>query len=164
MTLWRWVIRTIGAISIALSTLGAYWLMTTAYNVLGRPCRLPDQPYFREVFGVMNSINAVLLVLMILTCIGLLRVRPSAIRAYTWLNVAICVYFFGVATLWWIPGPLGMSIAGATGVGNMGIAPLILMPYPKVPFVSLLLAVVLANVAKRQLDRCSQQATAFVSS
>lgn len=96
----------------------------------------------------MNTIDALFLVAMILTAVGLLLLRPSAMKVYTWLWVMLVLYVFAGGMLWTIRGAVGRSIAAASGVGNMGLGPLLFYPFP---FVYPILSVGLVNLAARQL-------------
>jgi hypothetical protein len=77
----------------------------------------------------MTGLNAVFLVSMTLTSIGLLRLKPRAVRIYIWLYIALALYAFAPG-LFWGGGSLGKSIAAASGVGGLGIAPLTLFAFP----------------------------------
>lgn len=66
---------------------------------------------------------------MILTAVGLLLLKPSAMKAYTWLYVMLVVYAFAPGLLW-IRGPIGTSIAAGSGVGDLGLGPLMFYPFP----------------------------------
>jgi len=69
-------------------------------------------------------------------------------KVYTWLWVTLVVYVFAVGMLWNIRGPIGTSIAAASGTGDIGLGPLVFYPFP---FVYPILSVGLVNLAARQL-------------
>ncbi|MCI0348419.1 MAG: hypothetical protein L0Z53_03250 [Acidobacteriales bacterium] len=95
----------------------------------------------------MNFLNAVFLVSIIFTAIGLVRLKRNAVRVYTWLYSGLVVYAFAPGLMWG-SGHLGRSIAAASGVGAIGIAPLTLFP---IPFVYAAVSVLLVNLAMKKL-------------
>jgi len=75
-----------------------------------------------------------------------------AVRIYIWLYIALALYAFAPG-LFWGGGSLGKSIAAASEVGGLGIAPLTLFPFP---FVYAVISVVLVTfVSKKIGDRFS---------
>jgi hypothetical protein len=148
MRICYWLIQTIGAVSIVLSVWGFYLVVDGFRGELARPVVISKAPFFRQAFFVMNAIDATILIAIILTAIGLLTLRPNAVRVYTWLYVALAIYAFAPGALWIIPGPVGTSIAAASGVGEVGLGPLLFFP---VPFAYAILSVVLVNVAAPKL-------------
>jgi len=87
---------------------------------------------------------------MIITAIGLLRVKQNAVKVYTWLNITMVVYTFAGGALWLIPGHIGISIGAASGVGNLGIAAVVFFV---VPFIYPISSVLLVNLAQYKLKR-----------
>jgi hypothetical protein len=150
MRMWQRLIQTVGAASIFLSLWGAYLLVNSFRLELAHPFLNSKAPFFREVFLGMNAIDAAFLIVMIVTAIGLLMLRPNAARFYTWLYVVLVVYAFAPGVLWGISGPVGMSIAAASGVGDEGLAPLLFYP---LPFVYPIASVLLVNIATRRLSK-----------
>ena len=147
--IWQRLIQAIGVLTFALSLWGFYCLVDVFRRELARPLRMAEAPFFRQAFFTMNAIDAVFLVAMILTAVGLLLLKPSAMKAYTWLYVMLVVYEFALGMLW-TSSPFGASIAAASGVGNLGRGPLLLLFYP-FPYVYPILSVGLVNLAARQL-------------
>jgi hypothetical protein len=96
----------------------------------------------------MNAINALFLLTMFLAAIGLLKLRRGAVKIYTWLYAALLFYVFALGALWGISGPVGNSIAAGSGLGDIGIGPLVFIP---VPFVYPIVSVLLVNVSARKL-------------
>jgi hypothetical protein len=154
MRIWQRLIQTVGVVTLVLSLWGLYWLVDGFRGELVRPLRIPEAPFFRQAFFAMNAIDALFLTGMILTAIGLLILRPSAMRVYTWLYVMLVVYAFAPGMLWTIHGPVGTSIAAASGVGDLGLAPLLFYPYP---LVYAILSVALVNLATRHLGARSDR-------
>jgi hypothetical protein len=148
MKFWERLLQAIGAISILLSVKGFYFLVDGFRREILHPSNSPEAPFFRQVFFVMNGVNAAFLIVMILTAFALLMLRRNAVRVYTWLYVTLFLYLFGFGALWTIRGPIGISIAAASGVGDMGVAPLLFIP---VPFAFPILSVFLLNLALRRL-------------
>jgi hypothetical protein len=147
MRVWQRLIQAIGLVSFVLSLWGFYLLLRGFRRELVRPLRMSEAPFFRQAFFAMNAIDAIFLVAMILTAIGLLLLKPSVIKVYTWLWVVLVVYAFAPGMLW-TSGSVGRSVAAASGVGDLGLGPLLFYPFP---FVHPTLSVGLVNLAARQL-------------
>jgi len=154
----RWMsalFRTIGLVNLVLAAAGLYFLLDSVVSWLANPNRNPSEPYFYHAFYAMAVINLGLITLLSLTSFDLLRLSLSAVKRYTWFVLAVVGYNLLGALCWVIPGGFGMSVAGATGVGNMGIAPfefaLFYVPegYPVLSLVAL-------RLAYRSLARRSQ--------
>jgi len=146
--IWQRLIQAIGALTFVLSLWGLYLLVDGFGRELVRPLHVAKAPFFRQAFFTMNAINAVFLVAMILTAVGLVLLKPSAMKVHTWLWVTIVVYVFAGGILWTISGPIGTSIGAASGVGDIGLGSLLFYPFP---FVYPILSVGLVNLAARQL-------------
>lgn len=147
----RTLIRIIGAISLVLSLRGFYDLGEAGRLVINHTGQISDAPLFRQVFWTMTALNAAFLASMTLTSIGLLRVKRNAVRIYTWLYIALVAYAFAPG-MFWGGGPLGRSIAAASGVGSLGIVSLTLLP---IPFAYALASVVLVNLAGKKIGDTS---------
>jgi hypothetical protein len=157
MKIWQRLTQTIGAVSILLALWGFHWLVDGVRREQVHPVAISEAPFFRQAFFIMTAIDATFLSLMILTAVGLLRLKRPAMRVYTRLFVTLAGYIFAVGALW-TSGPLGRSIAAASGVGDIGLGPLVFYP---APFVYPVLSAVLINIASRKLatpadtsDRC----------
>jgi hypothetical protein len=145
----RWMsalFRVIGLVNLVLSVSGTYFLLKSVIFWLANPNRHPWEPYFYYAFYPMVAINLALIILLCLIAFDLLRLRLAAVKHYTWFVLSVVGYGVLVALCWLIPGRFGMSVAGASGVGNMGIAPfefaLFYVPegYPVLTLVALRLA------------------------
>jgi hypothetical protein len=148
----RTLIRIIGAVSLVLSLKGFYDLGEAGRLVINHTGQISYAPLFRQIFWIMTALNAVFLVCMALTSIGLLRLKRNAVRFYTWLYMALVAYAFAPGLLWG-DGPFGRSVAAASGIGSLGIVSLTLLP---IPFAYALMSVVLVNLAaKKTGDRSS---------
>ena len=148
MKFWRISIQTTAVSSLALSFWGLSYLIEGVRGELVHPLQLSEAPLFRPVFLFMNLFALIFLAFVAIVAVGLLRVRRNAVRAYTWGYAALIIYGFVLGALWG-SGPLGRSIAAASGVGNLGIVPLTMFP---VPLLYPALSVLLVNVAARRLD------------
>jgi hypothetical protein len=148
MKVCRLVVQAIGATAIILSVWGFYWLMVMLPRGVKTPSPSLDSeaPYFRTVFIVMNAIEAIFLTAFVVIAVSLLRMKSArtAVRAYTWTSVSLVIYMFLPGFLWGLNGPIGTSIASATGVGCVALTPL--LSYPA-HYLYLAVTVVLANLA-----------------
>ena len=126
--MWRLLLQTVGALNLALSVVGSYALAITAVTVSRHSHTDPTEPYFYAAFWTMNSINAAFLLAIVFVSVMLLRLHPWAAIAHTGMVLGLIVYALTPGLLWLLPHGVGESIAGATGVGNAGIA--ILLFYP----------------------------------
>ena len=77
-------------------------------------------------FAVMELINVAFLSTFLLAAFQFFRLKPSAVSMHSVASAALVGYAILNGMLWLIPGSIGTSIAAASGVGNMGIAPLLL--------------------------------------
>jgi len=145
--LWTNLIRVVGVVSIWLSLWGGYLLVSSLRQEVAQPLNISDAPYFRQVFLLMNAVDMVFLVLIVIASSGLLRLQKRAAQQYTWVYLALVVYAFAPG-LFWGTGPLGRSIAAASGVADMGVAPLLFKP---VPFGYAITSVIVVHVAFRRL-------------
>jgi len=88
----------------------------------------------------MTAINVSLLAVLVFAGVRLLQLRPRGVTLCNVLFVAEVLYFFCIPWSPNFPRSVSMSIAGATGVGNMGIAPQLLTAYPIIALIALSLA------------------------
>jgi hypothetical protein len=99
----------------------------------------PDNPYFLRAFWTMTSVNLVFLAVLGFTGVRLLQLRRIAVKVCNILFVAAIVYFLCIP--WGIfPRDIDLSIAAATGVGNMGISVNLFTGYPIFALIGLNLA------------------------
>lgn len=154
MKTWRLLVQAIGATALILSAWGFYWLMVMLPRGIEPPSPSlnAEAPYFRTVFLVMNAIEAIFLTAFVVIAVSLLRMKSArtAVRAYTWTSVSLVIYMFLSGFLWGVNGPIGDSIASASGVGYVGLAPLLFYP-PR--YLYLAVTVVLANLAMWRLEK-----------
>lgn len=153
----RWVLwpcRAVGAINLLLCAFGLYCLLHYVMFWVTHPHADPREPYFYHAFFTMGGINLIYIVVLICSALDLIGRGACAIRFYTWLVLVLVSYDVLVGILWFLPGPVGMSIAGATGVGNMGIAPFEFVLF-YIPFGYPLLSAGLLNLARWRARRIS---------
>ena len=121
------VLRTIGALDAVLTALGTYFLVSSVWGGVFSLETRPDTPYFKIAFEVMTAVNAGFLLLFALAALQLLRLKRSGVIVHAISSVLLIAYYELVGMLWRASGGIGMSIAAATGVGNMGIAPFVVL-------------------------------------
>jgi len=109
--------------NLFLSAVGLYSESTTTAGFLTTRLVDPKQPYFYQACFTIGVVNLAFIAMVCLTALDLLRLRVQSVKVYMWTVVALICYDFVNGGLWLLPRGVGMSIAGATGVGNMGIAP-----------------------------------------
>jgi hypothetical protein len=102
----------------------------------------------------MSAIDVALLAAVVVVSLMLLRLRPKAAMAHTCVFLAMFAYMFAVGSLWL--SSKGTIIASATGIGNMGIGPLLVFP---VPFVYPAISILCVNFAWHRLRVGGSSAT-----
>lgn len=134
------VMRIFGAANLILAVAG--FLLVA--SIVWRKLRLSlgsSVPYVEQFFWVMTIINLVFLSILVITGVRLCRRDVAAVRICNWLFGAEILYFFLIAAFWiMLPEPLAKGVAGASGGGDMGIAPQILTGYPVIAIIALNLA------------------------
>ena len=143
--LWASVLfRVVGSVNVFLSMDGLDAMLTDMSFWLANPNA--DLRYFRVAYYTMCAVNLFFIVMLCLTALDFLQLKLPSVRLYAWLVLALIAYYLLLALLWFLPNPIGISIASASGVGNMGIASfefvLFLVPYgyPVVSVVALYIA------------------------
>jgi hypothetical protein len=115
-----------GLCNALLGAMGGYSLFSSVYWVHMRHRSHPLAPYFWAAFAVMELINVAFLSTFLLAAFQFFRLKPSAVSMHSVPSAALVGYAILNGMLWLIPGSIGTSVAPASGVGNMGIAPLLL--------------------------------------
>ena len=149
MKVWPWLMRTVGVICLVFPVGGFYFQILAVQRVLRHLISNPQIPFFHAAFFTMTAIDAILLIALVFVGILLLRLQRKAATTYTWLVVIMNAYIAVVGGLWLLPEPLGRSIGAASGIGNVGIGPLLTFP---IPFVYPLASVLVVNLAQRKLN------------
>ena len=143
------ILRTIGALDAILSILGLYLLLDPISRGLFALKAGVDAPHFRIALVTMTATNGVLLLLFILAAVQLLRLKTSGVTAHTTASALLVAYDLLIGILWAASGRVGMSVAAATGVGNLGIAPF--QCFNLAPYVYPIASTVLLLVARRKM-------------
>ena len=126
------VLRTVGALNVALAVLGSYGVFWGMHAVLGLVPSRPDYPYVGIAFALMTAINLTFLVLFLIAAFQLLRLETSGVMIHSGASALLIAYTLLIGAFWLVSDGIGRSIAAVTGVGNMGIAPfefLFVAPY-----------------------------------
>jgi|SRR6185312_4056620 len=120
--------KIIGVINIAYAFLG---LLSIGFSII------PTVRYFETrtvdpgvitAFWIMTLINTLFIVLLVISGAKLYRKNGSGITIASATYIVETTYFVCVGFLWL--SPFGDAIAGATGGGNMGIAPQVITLFP----------------------------------
>ena len=107
-----------------------------------------ETPYFRIAFAAMTAVNSGLLILFLLSAFQLFRLKRSGVIMHAITSIALIVYNLSIGMSWIIRNPVGKSVASATGVGNMGIAPF--QFFNLAPYVYPILSTALLFLARRK--------------
>jgi len=118
---------------LPLAVRGIYGMLYPVHRVLTGYRPDPDAPYFWIAFAVMTVTNITLLALFVVAAFDLFMLKPSGVMLHSIASVSLVVYAALNGGLWLAGRGIGASIAAATGVANMGIAPFELLV--AVPFV-----------------------------
>jgi len=118
------IFKTVGLAAVLFAVVG--WVgsigsLISSIDAFGKPVD-PEAPYFVYVFLAMSLGNLVYNIFLFRCGLELIGLNASYVSRFSNLLCFQIAYFFGVSTLWMVPAGIGMSVAGATGVGNMGVA------------------------------------------
>ena len=151
MSTWsKTLLRTIGALDLVLSIFGLYLLLgPISQGLLAQNASSADAPYFKIAFVTMLATNSVLLFFFISAAVQLLRLKKSGVMAHTTASALLVVYCLVIPIFWAAGGRVGMSVAAATGIGNLGIAPF--QCFNLAPYVYPIASTVLLLVARRKI-------------
>ena len=132
---WRRVAYTLGSLNLLFSAFGIYLacqsLMSTRFLA-----NTAEEPFVVQAFYVMTVANLVLLVMLAWAGYLLLTDRSSAAKFCNFVFVAESLYII----VWlFLPfkGSLSLSVAAASGIGNVGTTPQLLVLYPLVGLLAL---------------------------
>jgi hypothetical protein len=81
-------------------------------------------------FWVMTVINGMFIVMLAVSGLRLVRGSNTATTLANATYIVEITYFLCIGILWSSPASLSDAIAGATGGGNMGIAPQVMTLFP----------------------------------
>jgi hypothetical protein len=153
------VARVIGTLDAILSLSGLCLLLDPiSHGVFAVHANVVGAPYFRLAFVAMIITNGVFLVLFVLAAVQLLRLKKSGVMAHGTASALLVAYDLLIALFWSGRGPVGMSVAAATGVGNLGIAPFQCFNFA--PYVYPMASTVLLLIAHRKMAGTLQQGVA----
>jgi hypothetical protein len=129
----KYVAVTVGLVGVLTALLGLLYNAVTASAAFqGRFSDLVLQdgvPHFYLAFFCMSAICVGCYSLLLVCCIGFIRLKTRAIGWFTGLVVFEVLYFVGVSGLW-LSRTMGPSIAAATGVANGGLMAQFLILFP----------------------------------
>lgn len=136
-------------------------MVLSVTRVMGRYRPEPTLPHFGLAYLVITAINVIFLVAIALVSLRLFRLSMPAVTAY-WILVAGLVIYGLVNGGLWLSSGVGRSVAAATGIGNVGIAPFELFPMLgtqlTVPLVYPLLSMVALILTRKRYLKMSQRA------
>jgi fatty acid desaturase len=147
------VFRAFGLANLVLAALGGFFLIFTVFPGGIAKADAAEQPYFVPFFWAMTAVNVCFLAALVVSGIRLLQLKIIGVVICNLLFVAEIVYFFFFIGLLWSSAfseRVSMSAAGATGVGNMALAPQLISAYP-------VLGLVCLNLARWRRRRESRQ-------
>jgi hypothetical protein len=155
----RWMkvpFRLVAAVNVGLAIYGSYEM---PYRVMAiRNGFRPSfwSPYFVPAFWGMTTANVVFLALFLAAAYFLFALKPFGVFLHSLASSLLIAYMVLDSVPWKWTNGMGPSIAAASGVANMGVAPFVLIAFgPTVPlaypiFSTLLLQ--LARVASKQVS------------
>jgi hypothetical protein len=146
------VLRTIAVLDAVLSLCGFYFILM---SVWGGVFSLGSSEHFRIVFAAMTAINSGLLILFLLSAFQLFRLKRSGVIMHAMTSIALIGYDLSIGIFWTSRSPVGRSVASATGVGNMGIAPFQLFTLAPYLYPILSTALLFLAVRKRRATALS---------
>jgi hypothetical protein len=164
MNAWKVVYRLTAFVNFVLCAVGAYWMILSLVSVIERHPFDAATRYFPIVFGIMTTFNIFFISALVFGSVKLIRFAPNAARFYCTLVGAYLVYSVLNGTLWLAPDPWGTSIARATGIGNMGLAPFALFLFPirdwMIPSAYPIVSAVAVFIAGKKLRKFSVESIA----
>lgn len=117
--------RLLACIHLVLVGYGLYLMAACGMHIYRIPS--PDLPH---PFWAMVLINLLFMSLLSYAAFLLWRRRTLGLKVSLAVFAAEFFYFFAISAIWMSGGPLATSVAEATGIGNMGLAPQDLTGYP----------------------------------
>ncbi len=128
------VTSTFGVLNLVFVVVGLY----VSFQTLAHPGHLSNSqfsPFLVEVFYTMSAVNLLFLLVLALSGFLLLRTGIKAVKFANVVFLAEIVYLVG--SLWPTRGPVGHSITGAYGIGNVAIMVQLVVGYPVVALIAL---------------------------
>jgi len=137
----KYVLRTLGVVNAIVALIGMIFEIQSAHFVLFKYADPFRPSSFPIVFAAMTLVNLAFVTVLFLTAIRFIEAKVNVVNLYSVAVSILFLYWMVIRALWHVGGGVAASVAGATGVGNMGIAPfafLLVVPY-LYPFLSVVL-------------------------
>jgi len=128
----KYVLRILGVVNAIIALVGMIWEVRSAHFFLFKYADPFRPSSFQIVFAAMTLVNLAFVTVLFVTAIRFIQAKVSAVNLYSVAVSILFVYWMVIRALWHVSGGVAASVAGATGVGNMGIAPfafLLVVPY-----------------------------------
>lgn len=155
-----WVARAIALLNFYILAHSLRWLAFDAFR-LNWLRQHPQPRYFWAAYYSIVAVNIAFVVALILVSAWLLVGSSRAVAAYATTVGLLLVYFFINSAFWLLPDPVGVSVAAATGIGNLGVAAYEFFPTIRgmaVPYIyPISSAVVLWAMMRRTIRRDPKQ-------
>ncbi|MGH9642385.1 MAG: hypothetical protein ACRD3Q_08150 [Terriglobales bacterium] len=120
--------KIVGALNLAFSVIGLLSIGFSIMPILRGFVIHNVESHIVITFWVMTSMNASFIVLLAMSGAKLTRGDGRGVKIANGTYIAEITYFLCIGFLWL--SPFGDAIAGATGGGNMGIAPQVITLFP----------------------------------
>jgi len=120
-----------GVITAIVVAIGTFFLLSSFVS-LSPISKINDAeaPYTSYFYLLYSLANAIFLSMLGIAAVRLFKNRTSGLNLLALTLKAELAYWIITSLFWFLPSPWGMSAAGATGIGNMGVAPQIFIAYP----------------------------------
>jgi hypothetical protein len=151
-------IRAVGIVNTILVLLGMWFLADSIRFILtGYTADHPNIPYLRFALVAMTFINVSFLAILLVTAVRFIQGKIYSVNTYSLAVLVLVAYDYTTRALWhW--KKVGISVAAATGIGNMGVAPFEFCFF--VPFLYPVGSVVLLQIVKQLYATAYPAATA----
>lgn len=134
----RWLVFILRGFAIAnfiVAGLGLLFVVETVYSMRAAAAlrNTTETPYFISSFWTMTAINLCFLGLLVLGGVYLLKPRILGVGICNAVFIIEILYFLSIGLFFWgpaVPRNMSLSIAAATGIGNMGLGPQLISAYP----------------------------------
>lgn len=134
----KYVLRILGVVNAIIALIGMIWEVQSVHFFLFKYADPFRPSSFQIAFAAMAVVNLAFVAALFMTAIRFIQAKVSVVNLYSVAVSILIVYWMVIRALWRVGGGVAVSVAAATGVGNMGIAPfafLLVVPY-LYPFLS----------------------------
>jgi hypothetical protein len=138
----KYVLRILGVVNAIIALIGMILEVQSAHFFYADPSPSSSQ----IVFAAMALVNLAFVTVLFVTAIQFIQAKVSAVNLYSVAVLILFVYWMVVRAFWHVGGGVAVIVAGATGVGNMGIVPFAALSV--VPYLYPFLSVVLVQALK----------------